>query len=121
MRSTSVSNPYLQHLADEGGGIDEVLPISGRATVFGRSSHADVVLREDSVSRQHAAIVHDSEGRSFLLDLGSATGSYVDKARVASGKTAPLADGAVITLGASANTYTFRVERPPPNANKRKR
>ena len=46
VRSTSVSNPYLQHLADDGGDVDEVIAVSSACTIFGRSSHADVVLRE---------------------------------------------------------------------------
>ena len=58
VRSTSVSNPYLQHLADDGGDVDEVIAVSSACTIFGRSSHADVVLREDSVSRQHAALLN---------------------------------------------------------------
>ena len=54
--------------------------------------------------------------------------STVRQATTADGKPLPLKDGSVITLGDSANTYTFRVRAPSAeggvggkNAGKRKR
>ena len=78
-----------------------------------------------------ACVTAASDFESFLVDLGSATGSYVDGQRAEKGpdgKPMPLKDGSVITLGDSANTYTFRVRAPSAeggvggkNAGKRKR
>lgn len=115
VRSTTVVNPYLEHLVTAGGDVDEVVMITQPATIFGRGSQSDIVLREDSVSRQHAALLHDSENQSFLVDLGSATGSYVDGQRCETGphgKPLRLKHGSVITLGTGANTYTFVVGAP---------
>ena len=110
--STFVRNPYLEHLQAEGGDVDEVLIISQPCTLFGRGSQSDVVLREDSVSRQHAVLLHDTENQTYIVDLGSASGTFVDGQRAETGphgKPLRLSHGSVITLGDSANTYTFVV------------
>jgi pSer/pThr/pTyr-binding forkhead associated (FHA) protein len=110
VRSNSVSNPYLQHLADDGADIDETLPLRTACTHFGRSAaHVEVVIRDDSLSRQHAAIVHSAERESFLIDLGSASGTFVDGERLEAHKLCKLTVGAVLSFGACAATYTFRV------------
>lgn len=108
VRSNTVSNPYLSHLGEDGAGVDEYLPLATQCTAFGRSAaHADVVLRDESISRQHAAIVH-TDDESFLIDLGSAAGSFVDGKRAPANKPLALRDGSVISLGESPATYTFR-------------
>jgi len=48
-------------------------PIRRERTVVGRSRKADLVLDEDTLSREHAAIRYDL-GRFVLEDLGSANG-----------------------------------------------
>ena len=108
VRSNHVANPYLEHLA--GGDIDEFVKLSSPCTVFGRSAaHAEVVVPDGSISRQHAAIVHTSEKQSYLIDLGSAGGSFIDGERASGEKPVLLNDGSVISFGACAATYTFRV------------
>ena len=94
---------------EAGGDIDEVLPLKDACTRFGRSAaHAEIVLRDDAISRQHAAIVH-AEKDSYLFDLGSATGTFVDDVRVRPEQHVKLSDGVAITLGTNRATYTFRV------------
>ena len=114
MRTNSISNPYLQHR--EGSDVDDVLTLSAACTRFGRSATlVEVPLRDESLSRQHCAIVHSSDRESFLIDLGSASGSYVDGERLAPHKPRKLADGSVLSFGSGPATYTFRVV-PPSNA-----
>lgn len=109
VRSNTVSNPYLAHL-DEGSDVDEVLPLRSRCTAFGRSAQlVDIVVKDESVSRQHAAIVHSSEGSSFVVDIGSATGTYVDERRVSKDAPVQLTDGMAISVGTCRTTWTFRV------------
>ena len=36
-----------------------------------------MVLKDGSISRQHAALLH-ADGSTYLQDLGSASGSFVD-------------------------------------------
>ena len=46
---------------------------------IGRSKENDVVIGEDSnVSRNHAEIFEDDEGRVFLTDLDSANGTFIN-------------------------------------------
>jgi len=50
---------------------------------IGRSKENDVVLENDSnISRKHAEIFQDDEGRVFLTDLGSANGTYINGNKV---------------------------------------
>ena len=107
VRSNHVANPYLEHLA--GGDVDETITLAASCTSFGRTAaHVDIVVADASISRQHAAIVHSSDGESFLIDLGSASGSYVDADRCRPEQPIKLVDGAVISLGVCPATYTFR-------------
>ena len=109
VRANDVSNPYLTHLEEEGGDVDEVLSLAAACTTFGRSAQlTDVVLRDDSVSRQHAAVLH-AEADSFVLDLGSASGTFVDGKPLKPHKPHKLASGMAISLGTSRQTYTFRL------------
>ena len=48
------------------------------ATVIGRGRDAALVVSEETVSRQHAAIRADNEGRIFIRDLESRSGSSVN-------------------------------------------
>ena len=46
---------------------------------IGRSKENDVVLEnDDNISRTHAEIFQDDEGRIFLTDLGSSNGTFVN-------------------------------------------
>ena len=90
---------YLVHFADEeGGDADELFALTGRCTLLGRSAAAvDVVLKDTSISRQHAAIIH-ADGTAFLQDLGSASGSRVDGVRLA-------ANGPCVRCASGASTF----------------
>mmetsp|Transcript_7037 Transcript_7037/g.22276 ORF Transcript_7037/g.22276 Transcript_7037/m.22276 type:complete len:274 (-) Transcript_7037:114-935(-) len=130
VRSNDFSNPYLEHLREgEGGDVDEELPLCGRATVFGRKAElSDVVVTDGSVSRQHAALLHAESGgvaESYVLDLGSASGTFVDGRRVPGGESRRLRDGSALSFGECKATYTFRVgergRRPKAAGGARKR
>jgi len=51
--------------------------------IIGRGSDADIVIDEGSVSRAHAMLEMGPSGRWWILDLGSANGTFVNGARVA--------------------------------------
>ena len=113
VRSNDLSNPYLQHLQSEGGDVEGEMPITGRCMMLGRKADlCDVVLMDTSVSRQHAVILHAEAGgkaESFVQDLGSASGTFVNGKLIPSGKPFVLSDGDAISLGECKATYTFRL------------
>ena len=108
---TKKVNPYLAHAEGDAAAAadaDEVVELAGRATVLGRTAAlVDVVVRDESVSRQHCALVN-AEDATFVHDLNSATGTFVDGFRATAGFTR-LHDGAVIMVGNCATEYTYRV------------
>jgi len=81
--------------------------LSGRVTVLGRGSEADIVVDDPGVSRRHAEIRLD-DGSAVVRDLGSTNGTFVDGERAS---TARLSDGSSITIGRTRITVTFRSDR----------
>ena len=86
-------------------------PLEKATTVLGRHGElSDVVVPHDSVSRRHAAIVH-REDESFLYDLGSTHGTFLDQARIEANRPVRLDPGARIKVGTAPATFVFRVKR----------
>src|SRR5687768_15524462 len=73
------------------------LPRSNRVTI-GRMHTCDIVIDDESVSRQHAAIVVGPQGLS-IEDLGSRNKTKVTGRALTRGETAPLPVGAVVEVG----------------------
>lgn len=49
---------------------------------IGRASSSDIQLVHDGISRQHAQIVTDEQGRHVLIDLDSSNGTFVEGQRI---------------------------------------
>lgn len=75
-----------------------VLPVQGSCSI-GRATNNQLVLRDDKVSRKHAVIHQQGDNEYWLVDLGSANGTYLNGRRVA--QPVPLSDGASIQIGSS--------------------
>ena len=56
-------------------------PLSAGESVLGRSSDCEIVLDVPSVSRRHAKAIQEGE-RTFLEDLGSRNGTFVNSTRI---------------------------------------
>jgi FHA domain-containing protein len=80
---------------DEGVTRNVVLERDGYS--IGRDETCDLCLRERNVSRQHAQLERDAEGRWWLVDLGATYGSFLNGQRVV-GRTA-LASGDLVHVG----------------------
>src|SRR5258708_29897090 len=81
------------------------IAIGDRFTI-GRSPTNDLVLEDQNASRRHAEILRDRRGTYFLIDSGSANGTWLNARRL----TAPreLSDGDLIAIGSA----TFRFSGP---------
>ncbi len=86
--------------------------VSGGVFQIGRAPENDLVLNDDTVSRQHCLITHEPKGY-LLKDLGSTSGTLLDGAEI---KEAYLKPGAIITLGKvelKARPFRERLELAP--------
>jgi DNA-binding winged helix-turn-helix (wHTH) protein len=83
------------------------IPLRAGENVLGREGSAVVVLDCEMVSRRHARVVID-EGRTWIEDLGSKNGTYVNERRIDAHVT--LSDGARVSVGSLV--FTFRAASP---------
>lgn len=73
----------------------------GDEKVIGRSSKADLVIADRSLSRQHARLLHRDQDW-LIEDLGSRNGTHVNRIQIS--EATILNDGDIIGLGASTVT-----------------
>ncbi len=85
--------PAWAHLEPRNG---EPIEIGSNRSVVGRSSTADVRLAADDVSRHHALIWREA-GATWLADLGSSNGTFVNGDHLTD--VIDLLDGDLITFG----------------------
>ena len=64
------------------GRILEVMPLTRPCTIFGRHTSCDVVVVDQSISRQHCALLHRRGGRVFVQDLGATHGTMIGTQRL---------------------------------------
>jgi transcriptional regulator with PAS, ATPase and Fis domain len=95
----------------DGGDTVELEP--GRPLVFGSGRHADVRVRDRSVSSRHC-VLSLAEGGVRLEDLGSTNGLHVGAARL--GSALLTEDGASFVMGRTTVTLRRRTEAVPERA-----
>jgi FHA domain len=84
-----------------GGRAGESFPMTEDRVAIGRSPDAGVFLDDVTVSRNHALLVSRNEG-TFIDDLGSLNGTYVNRKRIESQR---LEDGDEIQVGKYKLSY----------------
>jgi polysaccharide export outer membrane protein len=87
-------------VAETGAG-QQIYPLNRNPTIIGRSSTADLVLSDPTVSDFHARVIKHSFGYT-LEDMGSAEGTFLRDKRV---NHARLISGDTIRLGATNLTF----------------
>ncbi|XVF75144.1 hypothetical protein PTKIN_Ptkin13bG0163900 [Pterospermum kingtungense] len=110
---------YLEVLKE--GQVLDCINLDRRRHIFGRQYHTcDFVLDHQSVSRQHAAVVPHRNGSIYVIDLGSAHGTFVANERLTKDTPVELEVGQSLRFAASTRTYILRKNnaalfpRPPP-------
>ncbi|MDR1768500.1 MAG: FHA domain-containing protein, partial [Propionibacteriaceae bacterium] len=71
-------------------------PLVAPGLTIGRGNDVDLQINDPGISRQHARISVDDDGRVMIEDLGSTNGISVDGRKV---QAAPLALGSNLTIG----------------------
>ena len=87
-----------------GGRAGEHFPLSSEQVSIGRSSKADILLDDVTVSRDHALVRRRPDGL-YIEDAGSLNGTYVNRHRVESHR---LADGDELQIGKFKLTFLDR-------------
>jgi len=90
-------------------GSEDPTPIRGTC-FLGRAATSSLVLPSDKVSRRHAMVHAQGQEEYWLIDLGSANGTYLNGRRV--GQPSRLADEDQIQV--AHYTFTFRHPRVRP-------
>lgn len=108
---------HLDVLKD--GEVLDQINLSKRKHIFGRQFHTcDIVLDHQSVSRQHAAVVPHKNGSIYVIDLGSAHGTFVANERLTKDSPMELEVGQSLRFAASTRVYVLRKNNaalfPPP-------
>jgi len=75
-----------------------------RSFHIGRAVGTDVVVKDDRVSQQHAAVVL-SDGKWYLQDLGSSNGTFIDGRRI---DRAPITGTVQVRLGHDGPTLILK-------------
>ncbi|CAN4089956.1 unnamed protein product [Withania somnifera] len=98
---------YLDVIKD--GEVLDQINLDKRRHIFGRQFHTcDFVLDHQSVSRQHAAVIPHKNGSIFVIDLGSAHGTFVANERLTKDSPVELEAGQSLKFAASTRTYILR-------------
>ncbi|KAF5191596.1 C2 and gram domain-containing protein [Thalictrum thalictroides] len=80
-----------------------------RRHIFGRQfPTCDFVLDHQSVSRQHAAVVHHKNGSIYVIDMGSVHGTFVANERLSKESPVELEVGQSLRFAASTRSYILR-------------
>lgn len=65
----------------------------------GRTKENDLSIDDQSVSKIHAALVLNSEGKLMVADTGSTNGTFINGQRIAYGKAIPIKDSDRLRFG----------------------
>ncbi|XP_010686593.2 protein phosphatase 1 regulatory inhibitor subunit PPP1R8 homolog [Beta vulgaris subsp. vulgaris] len=98
---------YLEVMKD--GEVLDRINLDKKRHIFGRQFHTcDFVLDHQSVSRQHAAVVPHKNGSIYVMDLGSAHGTFVANERLTKDTPVELEAGQSLRFAASTRIYILR-------------
>lgn len=83
-------------ILQSGSNAGEKFDLRPRSTKIGRSSSCAIMLDHDTISREHAKIMHLGNGHYAIIDLGSLNGTMVNGSRI---DRAMLTDSDIVTVG----------------------
>ncbi|KAI9138913.1 hypothetical protein BKA69DRAFT_707476 [Paraphysoderma sedebokerense] len=75
--------------------------------VMGRLPICDIEAEHTSISRYHCIVQFSDNGKTFIYDLNSSHGTFVNKTQIPPNEHIPLKDNDMLRLGASSRIYIF--------------
>lgn len=72
----------------------------GQRLSIGRTNENDIAIDDTSVSKMHASLLLNSEGKLIVADTGSTNGTYLNGERIAYGKAIQMFAGDKLKFGA---------------------
>jgi diguanylate cyclase (GGDEF)-like protein len=96
-RNTQKQSAYLVVIGGRSG-VGKMFKLSGEMLI-GRGEGAEILIDDEGVSRKHARIALQPDGKVVLTDLGSTNGTFYNGERIA---TQVLQDGGKIQVGSTA-------------------
>jgi hypothetical protein len=76
------------------------LPVKEKGRfIVGRDPDVEISLNSDAVSRNHAVIERESDGKFTITDMGSVNGTYVNGVKMLSNVIEPWTSDQIITIG----------------------
>ncbi|MEQ1762660.1 MAG: FHA domain-containing protein [Pyrinomonadaceae bacterium] len=94
----------------------------GKRLSVGRTKENDIAIDDQSISKAHAALLLNKEGKLIVADTGSTNGTFVRSERIGYGKAVEIATGDSLSFGLVKVDVNFalstRVEAAPSQAYK---
>ncbi len=85
----------------------------GKRLSIGRTKENDVAIDHTSVSKMHASLLLNSEGKLVIADTGSTNGTYLNGERIAYGKAIAIFPDDKIKFGAIDVALEFKLAPTP--------
>ena len=90
--------------------------VQDRRKGVGRTKENDIPIDDASVSKIHASLVLNAEGRLVVADTGSTNGTFINARRIAYGKAEPLNEGDKVNFGTVEVTFQHIPKQVPDEA-----
>ncbi|MEI7554254.1 FHA domain-containing protein [Candidatus Chlorohelix sp.] len=98
----------MQLIVQSGSDAGKSFNLDSQLVVLGRQVGCDILLNDSQISRRHAQF-ENRNGTIFIIDLGSANGSYVNNQRLTPNTLRALQPGDNIKIGDSSMQFAATV------------
>jgi FHA domain len=83
----------------------------GKRLSVGRTKESDLTIEDVTVSKNHASLAINAEGKFIVADTGSTNGTFLNANRLVYGRAFPINEGDKVMFG-TVEVYLRRVAKP---------
>lgn len=84
---------------------------TGKRLSVGRTKESDLTIEDVTVSKNHASLAVNSEGKFIVADTGSTNGTFLNGNRLAYGRAFPIVESDKVSFG-TVEVFFRRVAKP---------